>query len=52
MAKVRAVTMQPRMSARRRARGMPLAATNVARSAQGRAKIVWESLMSAAKAAH
>src|SRR5687767_8401600 len=49
MATVRAVTMQTRMRRSWPIFGRPCAARKVASSAQGRAKSVWESLMSAAK---
>jgi hypothetical protein len=49
MAVVRAVTMQARMRRRAPVGGRPWAARKVERRAKGRAKIVWEILMSAAK---
>src|SRR5882672_7804953 len=49
MATVRAVTMQRRMRRSWPILGRPLAARKAERSAKGRAKRVWESLMSEAK---
>jgi hypothetical protein len=49
MATVRAVTMQRRMSRSWPVWDRPLAARKVERRAKGRAKRVWESLMSAAR---
>src|SRR3954466_11008610 len=49
MATVRAVTMQRRRRRSGPILGRPLAARNAASSAKGRAKRVWESLMSFAR---